>query len=295
MGFPPVSSLQKTSEPAFFSSAVENARRFYLDLNPTAGQALTVNCGGLERCARNYVIHRATFPFYSFEYVARGMGQLRLQGKNFLLQPGAIFSYGPGVSHHITGDVRSPLVKYFVDFSGKSAVSFLKSFNLAPGSVARVFPPNALAALFDELIQNALNLRRGNTKLCVKLLECLALKITVVNAPLRGAETLAFATYQHCRGYIEENFRTLKTLGQIARECHVDRAYLCRLFRRYDQQSPYQYLLRLKTNYAAERLQQPDVLVKQASEMVGFKDPFHFSRVFRRLLGVAPVNFRKLR
>ncbi len=283
------------AEPAFFSSAVALARRFYLDLNPSSKIPLSVVCGGLEQCATGYAIHRETFPFYSIEYVAHGSGQLLLQGKSFTLAPGTIFSYGPGIRHDITGDVRPPLVKYFVDFTGKNGIALLRFCHLAPGSVARVFPPNALGALFDELIHSGLNFGRQDAGLCVKLLECLAHKIACVNAQLKDAETLAFVTYQQCREYIRLNFRSLRTLEQAAGECHVDKAYLCRLFRRYDQQTPYQYLLRLKMNHAAELLQQPGTLVKQAAEKIGFADAFHFSRVFRRILGLSPAKFRYLR
>ena len=68
----------------------------------------------------------------------------------------------------------------------------------------------------------------------------------------------------------------------------MDVAYLCRLFQRYDHQSPYQLLLRLKMNFAAEWLQQPGALVKQVAERAGFTDPFHFSREFKSVFGVAP-------
>jgi AraC-like DNA-binding protein len=70
--------------------------------------------------------------------------------------------------------------------------------------------------------------------------------------------------------HIEQHSLRLRTLEQIASECHVNNAYLCRLFRRYDDQSPYQYLLRLKMNFAAERLQRPGVMVKQVAGEVGF-------------------------
>jgi hypothetical protein len=38
-----------------------------------------------------------------------------------------------------------------------------------------------------------------------------------------------------------------------------------RLFRRFDHEGPYRYLLRLKMNFAAERLRDPKVLVKEAA------------------------------
>ncbi len=75
----------------------------------------------------------------------------------------------------------------------------------------------------------------------------------------------------------------------------MNNAYLCRLFRRYDHQSPYQYLLRLKMNLAAEILQRPDALVKQVAEAIGFSDPFHFSRSFKTVFGLSPDAFRRLR
>ena len=283
------------SAPDFFSSDVADARRFYLDLKPPRHGRLTVVCGGIEHCAPQYAVRRATFPFYAVEYVAHGIGELRLKRKTHALSPGAIFSYGPGVPHEITGDPATPLVKYFVDFSGQKALGLLNACKLPPGRVAHVFPPDTLSALFDELIQSGLRLKPGNVELCARLLECVALKIAGANAPLKDVESLAFATYKQCRRHIEQKFLELRTLEQIAAECHADKAYLCRLFRRYDHQSPYQYLLRLKMSHAAERLQHASVLVKQVAAETGFADPFHFSRVFHRVLGVSPAAFRGLR
>ncbi len=281
--------------PAFFSADVSAARRFYLNLNPPKRQKLAVVCGGLEHCTVDYAIHRAGFPFYSVEYVAHGSGELKLKGRAYSLQPGRVFSYGPGVAHDITGRPTEPLVKYFVDFAGGQAPALLRSCGLAVGQVAQVFPPHVLSPLFDELIQSGLAIGRTNPALCAKLLECLALKIAGATAALEDTETLAFDTYLQCRRHIEEHYLRMQTLEQVAGACHINKAYLCRLFRRYDHQSPYQYLLRLKMNQAAEHLQHSGMLVKQAAQRAGFDDPFHFSRVFRRVLGVSPSLFRVLR
>ena len=281
--------------PEFFSVDVAEARRFYLKLNPPRNRPLVVVCGGLEYCTPDYAIHRETFPFHSIEYVARGCGEVKLRGRTYPLQPGRLFSYGPGTSHHITGNSTDPLVKYFVDFTGTRAKELLRSCGLSPGHVSEVFPANTLQPLFDELIQAGLQVRRESIILCAKLLECLALRITAARSPLEGAKTLAFTTYEQCRRHIEQHSLRLRTLEQIVGECHVNNSYLCRLFRRFDNQSPYQYLLRLKMNHAANRLQQPNSLVKQVAEESGFTDPFHFSRVFTSVFGISPTAFRGLR
>jgi AraC-like DNA-binding protein len=289
-----VSARKQETAPAFFSPDVAEARRFYLNLRPSANRSLAVVCGGREHCTPDYAIRRDDFPFCSFEYVVRGRGEAMLKGRSFSLQPGRLLSYGPGVSHRITGDAGHPLVKYFVDFTGAGALELMQSCRLSPGRVLDVFPPGALQALFDELIENGVRVRRESGALCVKLLECLALRIDGARLPVEGVETPAFATYEHCRRHIEQHCLRLRTLEQIARECHVNNAYLCRLFRRYDHRSPYQYLLRLKMNFAASRLEQPAALVKQVAEEAGFADPFHFSRVFRSVLGLSPATFRRL-
>jgi AraC-like DNA-binding protein len=292
---PAKTRLKPGGVPEFFSMHVSEARRFYLDLNPPKDRPLVVVSGGCEHCTRDYAIHRATFPFPSIEFVARGRGWVKLQNRKHTLQPGRLFSYGPGVRQDITSDATDPMVKYFVDFSGTEANRLLRSCQLPPGSVAQVFPPNEVQGMFDELINCGVRGTRNSGELCMKLLECLAMKIEGARGPLEGVETFSFTTYQQCRQHIEEHFQRLKTLQQIAQECHIDGAYMCRLFKRYDHQSPYQYLLRLKMNLAADWLRQPGALVKQISERIGFTDPFHFSRAFKAAFGLSPDAFRRFR
>lgn len=281
--------------PDFFSPQVSAARRFYLNLRPPEDQALVVVSGGCEHCRPDYAIHRASFPFYAIEFVARGTGRLRLGRREHLLQPGRVFAYGPKVRHDIVSAADDAMVKYFVLFSGTRARRLLRDCQLAPGQVRQLFPPNEVQSIFDDLINSGLRATRYTPELCRKLLECLVLKIAEFRAPLDGVETLSFTTYRHCRDHIQQHFQRLENLRQVAAECHVGVAYLCRLFQRYDHQSPYQYLRRLKMTLAAEWLRQPGVLVKQVSERVGFTDPFHFSRAFKAVFGLPPEAFRRLR
>jgi AraC-like DNA-binding protein len=161
--------------------------------------------------------------------------------------------------------------------------------------VSHVFPPAEIQPLFDELIRNGLRGTPWSPKICVKLLEGLILKMFDARAPLPSQNTLAFSTYQQCRGYIDQNFLRLHSLEQISAECSVDATYLCRLFKRYDQQTPYRFLIRLKMNYAAERLHSADAMVKQIAEETGFINQFHFSRVFKSVFGLSPRSLIKFR
>jgi len=282
-------------QPVFFSPQVSSARRFYLDLNPAPEVPLVVVSGGCEQCTTDYAIHRSTFAFYSLEFVLRGQGRVKLRGRTYDLEPGTLFSYGPGVRHDIESAGRAPLVKYFVDFSGQEAPPLLRTCHLAPGNISRVLVIGEVQTFFDELIRSGTKGSRYASDLCTGLLKCLVLKIAESRSPLTGTGNLSFATFQACQQHIQTHFLELKTLTQIARQCHVHRVYLCRLFQRYNHQSPYQYLMRLKMNHAAEQLREPGAMVKQVAEQVGFADSSHFSRVFKSVLGLPPKTFCQLR
>jgi AraC-like DNA-binding protein len=281
--------------PKFFSRQVIEARRFYLDLKPSPRRPLSVVSGGCEECAPDYAIHRSTFPYHSIEFVAGGRRTVTLNGQNHPLARGAVFSYGPGTPHDITTDPHDPLVKYFVDFTGPRAGQLLRKYALAPGRAINVHAVGEIQEIFDLLIRNGVKATRYSSSLCATLVEHLILKIAESLVPVGYSETPAFETYQRCRRHIQADYLRLETLGQVARECHVTAPYLCRLFRRYDHQSPYQYILRLKMNLAAERLQHPAALVKQVADELGFSDPYHFSRTFKRVFGLSPEAFRRLR
>jgi AraC-like DNA-binding protein len=284
-----------TETPEFFSDQVRKANRFYLDTYTRTRQPLTVICGGCEHCRAGYCIDRSDFPFYSIEFVARGKGTVALRDSKHALFAGKVFSYGPGTAHVITTDTDNPLVKYFVDFIGPGAGKMLAKYGLTPGCVVQVSSPEAILRIFDDLIKNGQTDSPYTPMLCSTIAQQLILKVAQSAVVEHTHTTAAFSTYQSSRELIRLNHRTLWSLDEIAGKCHIDGAYLCRLFKRFDSQSPYQYLIRLKMNVAAQRLQESNAQVKALAYELGFTDPFHFSRVFKRVFGISPSAFMSLR
>ncbi len=279
------------SQPGFFSTHIARARRFHLGVGVPGGLRLRVVCGGCERCAADYAIHRTRFPYLAIEFVAGGEGQLKLNGRASPLTPGTIFSYGPRVAHDIVTDARKRLIKYFVDFTGRQASRLLRAAGIPPGRIIRTSAPDEMMTLFDDLVRNGLKHTRYSPRICAALLEAILLKIAETRIPRGSVESGALATYQDCVQRIEQHALEIRTLGDISRDCHIHPAYLCRLFHRFGHETPYQFLLRLKMNHAAGRLLAPGMLVKQVAAEMGFDDPYHFSRTFKSVFGVSPAQF----
>jgi AraC-like DNA-binding protein len=283
--------VKRETQPDFFSAQISEAKRFYLDLNPPRNSPLAVVCGGVEHCAPDYEIHRRTFPYWSVEFVARGRGTLTLGKRRQELVPGTLFAYGPGIAQHILSDSRERLVKYFVDFAGTRAEALLKRNAPKPGGVVQTSAPSEVLALFEDLIRSGLHPTPYTARILAVEVELLVLKVAETAIPFGSAATRAFATFERCREHIEANHGALRTVEEVAAACHVEQAYLCRLFRRFGHSSPYQYLMRLKMNRAADLLLNSGRLVKEVAEELGFADAYHFSRVFKKVHGLAPSQF----
>jgi len=280
-------------EPAFFSRQVLGARRFHLDLRPNRRTPLAVVCGGWERCAADYRIERSSFPYFTIELVASGELNMDLGGRPYDLGAGAIFSYGPGVSHRLRAVARRPLHKYFVNFGGHRALSLLRRIGLPPGSVRQVIDPISLRELLDAMISAGLRRTDLTPAICASILEAFVLAVgdsAVEHAP---HELGSLITYRRCRATMEARVMELSTLEEAARVCHVAPSYLCRLFGRYDRETPYQMMQRLRMQRAAALLLEPDAMVKNVATELGFSDPFHFSHAFKRHFGVPPSQIVK--
>lgn len=278
-------------EPRYFSTQVFSAQRFFLDLNPRPGPELRVVSGGCERCRPDYAIRRPGFPHPTIEFVAGGRGQLFMGRQRHALLPGTVFAYDRRWPHRIASDAHEPLVKYFVVLAGTAGRQLMEECRVAPGRVVRVTRPDRVQEVFDDLISHARSDHSDRMRLCALCLQYLIMKIGDLAAPHDGTSGRAFANYERCRQYIAERYAQLRTMTEVAQGCHIDPAYLCRLFRRFGRESPLHYLQHLRLNRAAELLQGSDRMVKDVAAELGFGDAANFSRAFRRVFGIAPARF----
>ena len=277
----------------FISQKVEDGQYYFLDLDGQGEESLKVVCGGSEQCLPDYVVDRDDFAYHSIEYVSAGQGLLSLNGNQFPLRPGAIFYYGPGISHRIETTSNKPMLKTFVDFSGSQVNDLLRGNPLLQLEPLQVSDPLRIYEIFQNLAYSGSTGSNYSARICSVLLELLVLRIAESTVSYRQAGSQAWETYQQVRRRIDERYMDIQSLNELAQQVHLDSAYLCRLFRRFSQESPYQLLVRRKMQRAAQRLVQSNMLIKQVAKEVGFDDPYHFSKVFKKVHGLAPDAFAR--
>lgn len=95
--------------------------------------------------------------------------------------------------------------------------------------------------------------------------------------------------------YIQKHYAEKITLEDLADQIHLCRSESCRLFKRYMNESMFDYLLGYRVERSLELLRQSELDVTQISGRVGFANPGYYSRIFKRKMGCTPLEFRKNR
>jgi AraC family transcriptional regulator len=92
--------------------------------------------------------------------------------------------------------------------------------------------------------------------------------------------------------YINANLSDKLELSLLAEVAGVNLYHFARAFKQSTGESPHQYVLRRRIEQAKEFLRHSQVSVIEASARTGFVDQSHFSKVFRRIVGIAPREYR---
>ncbi|WP_304241660.1 response regulator [Gracilinema caldarium] len=96
------------------------------------------------------------------------------------------------------------------------------------------------------------------------------------------------------QGYIERNYQYPDlSLEETAMELEISPGYLSRLLKQATGYSFVEYVSRVRIQHALQLLADPAVKIYEIAEKVGYRSQHYFSRAFKQVLGISPVEYRK--
>ena len=96
---------------------------------------------------------------------------------------------------------------------------------------------------------------------------------------------------QQAVNYIQDNLAEDISLQVIATELNMSRYYFCRLFKKSTGITPHQYLIKSRIERAKELLSRKHQSIADVALQVGFTNQSHFTKHFKKLVGIAPKRF----
>jgi AraC-like DNA-binding protein/ligand-binding sensor protein len=94
------------------------------------------------------------------------------------------------------------------------------------------------------------------------------------------------------REFIEEHQGEDLSLAEVARAVNCSTFYFCKMFKRATGLHFTEYLARVRVEKAKNLLLNPNLRISEIAYEIGFQSLTHFNRVFRRLVGESPTEYR---
>lgn len=95
--------------------------------------------------------------------------------------------------------------------------------------------------------------------------------------------------------YVTQNFYKDITIQSLSRDYAMNANYLCQLFRRELGMTFTDYITGMRMNYSKELLEKTELTLEEIAGMSGYTDYFYFIRVFKKMTGSSPGQYRHIK
>jgi AraC-like DNA-binding protein/ligand-binding sensor protein len=127
----------------------------------------------------------------------------------------------------------------------------------------------------------------------VKLLTIFAQHLSILsNQVIVQHENAEPPVITRAKEYINEHQTEDLRLSQVAKAVHTSTFYFCKMFKKVTGINFTDYLSRVRIEKAKNLLLNPNLRVSEIAFEVGFQSLTHFNRVFKKILGQSPTEYR---
>ena len=165
---------------------------------------------------------------------------------------------------------------------------FQRTLELAREWGVEVNEPELRAAYFNSRL---LSTREHDA--LVKLLAIFAQHISMLmNQIVVRRENAEPPVTAKAKEFIREHQMEHLSLGQVAKAVNTSTFYFCKMFKKITGVNFTNYVSRVRVEKAKDLLLNPNLRVSEIAYEVGFQSLTHFNRVFKRILGQPPTEYR---
>ncbi len=100
-------------------------------------------------------------------------------------------------------------------------------------------------------------------------------------------------TVETVKKYIWEHFEEEPSVETLAKQVYISADYLYRIFKKYENMTPVEYMTNAKMLYASEILKQPGISISHAAVLSGYSNYCYFTKVFKKYHGMTPSQYKR--
>jgi len=230
-------------------------------------------------------------------YCVEGKGTVNIKDEEYLLQSGDCVLIPSKTAHSYLADSTNPWTIYWVHFNGNNSNEIINQFREKNYSYkCSVDFQESRIQLFEDIYYN-LEMGYSYENLCYANLCFLHFMGSLLygNNCNLASKKQSVDTVNTSIIFMKKNIAQMLTLEKLSASVNLSASHFSFLFRKKTGFSPIEYFNHLKVQKACQYLLFTDLRIKEISDKLGIEDPYYFSRMFSKIMGVSPDNYRTKR
>lgn len=263
--------------------------------NDIAGPLFITDIGYYPKARCHYRERSHGADQYILIYCVEGKGRARIRSIDYAVRAGEFIIVPIHESHRYSADESDPWTIYWIHFKGSHAgpVAALLQKKLE-GHKGFVHFTEARIQLFNRMYEQ---LERGYehdnlayANMC--LWHFLSTFIFQEADKLQSGISEKKDNINYAIDLMGQKVDCMLTLEEIAKFVHLSASHFSSLFKKKTGFSPIEYFNQLKMQKACQYLLFSDLRVKEIAFKLGIEDPYYFSRLFTKTMGMPPNEYR---
>lgn len=247
---------------------------------------------GYEECKPTKPYEFIPIDYWVIHYCVFGEGYFHIANTQNVIQAGDIFILPPHMRNKYYPNQSNPWSYRWIGLRGSDAENILSMCGISSSNCVLHRTPDAqLDSLFQKVYADSYyGNRLGALGSVFQILG--HLQNTIKNSQDEHL-TSSEVYFQQLLSYIHKNYFNSITISDIAEANNIDRTYVFKLFQKFKNVSPSQYLQHYRLDKASTLLRKTSLSITDIGYAVGFQHTPYFTKLFHEYIGLTPSEYRR--
>jgi len=258
---------------------------------------------------KNFVFDGEQHDFWELVYIDKGQVEICRDDTALMLSQGELIFHRPNEFHSIRAYNSSPNFFVISFVCSSPAMAYFEGFHTVLDKELKPF----LSSIMHEA-EKTFDIPKNDpfrNKLCKKenaaiggeqliklyLEELLILLVRGIVEKKQGTvfpskESMESHLVIDIKKYIDEKINEVFRIADLCKRIGYGKSYLSRVFHEQTGQTLAMYAMKTKIKKAKQLIREGNLNFTQISDLLAFDNPQYFSRVFKRIVGMTPTEFK---
>ena len=184
---------------------------------------------------------------------------------------------------------------YWVHFTGNNVTNLLRSYGLTNDKmVFHCGSSSEYQYLFRAMINELQMCQDSYSEMLEMYLRQIFIKLQrYFNNSIRIDNSRTAETIDMAIAYFNEHYSESISIEEYAEKNHVSTSWFIRNFKLYVGSTPMQFILQKRICNAEALLLNTEYNINEIAQIVGYDNALYFSRMFKKIKGISPSEYRK--